>query len=497
MKSLLKISICFFSILFAFGLSSCKEEILVDKLEIAPPVLQDFNPKNGEIGTEITITGENLHRVESVLLGEGIAELKYKINSSKIIAVVTSASRSGKITVVNPKGSSASEENFTVNFVTPSVNDYPLDGIVYTDIVMEGTNLHVVDSLLIGGEKATIISKRKNEIVFRVPFLESEDPVTLRLHYFNGEENTTVGPEGDTFVVLKEAPLALTVPESLEKYTPVSITGERLLLIDSLFVNDIKMLIKSKTDTEIVFDLPTNYFEGAGSGMLKGIYYGVREIILNDNFTINSDPNEPRFFRHENILLSARIEPNSNGTEDAFFDAESGMVFHSCLAYDNRLDIDFFVYDQMNYVQLYGPHNATNVVKNFKCENKSIDSPETLWTDFYGSKGVTTKFKILSKDSVSHLSLINAYEAGTITEITEDLFEGILLPGTSAPRVYKSTTDAGFDASQHMAVNGNNLAWVRNYTTGKDGIIEILDLPKEAHTNGRIADIKFNIIWAK
>ena len=495
MKNLIKNYSWFMVILFVLGLNACKEEPVVNQKEILPPVLTDFTPKTGEIGTEVTISGENLHQVDTVMFGSGVAELKYRINKNTIIVVVTSASRSGKVVLKNKKGISESADNFDVVFVTPSVSEYPIDGIVTKDIVLEGKNLHVVDSILLGGTKTTIISQRKNEIVFKVPFIDTEDPVALQLFYFNGTENTTTGTDGEKFTVLKEIPVIDEIPALLEKYTQATITGENLALIDLLFFDDVELKIIGKTATEIIFDLPTNYFDGPKTGVLKGIYYGVKEIIIEDAFQIMSDVNEKRYYQWNNVLLSARVPVNSNGTEDAFFDAETGTVFHSCDAHSNRMSIDFYLYDQIGYVQLYGPHNGTSTVKNYKCDNKSIVSEDLVWADFHG---INTRFKVLSKDSVNHLPLINAYEAGTIIEINDELFEGISLPGTSSPRIYKSTGDAGHDSSQqHMAVNGNNLAWVRNYTTGKDGIIEILDLPKEAHTNGRIAELTFNIIWQK
>jgi len=494
MKSLIRKNTWFPIALLIIALTACKEEPATNKIEVFPPVLTDFAPKTGEIGTEVTITGENLHQVDTVMFGDGLGELKYRINKNTIIVVITSASRTGKVTLKNSKGTSQSTEDFEVIFVNPAVETYPTEGTVNKDLVLEGTNLHVVDSILIDSIKTTVISKRKNEIVFRVPFVETEDPVSLQLFYFDGTSNVAAGPGGKTFTVLKESPVIDVLPDMLEKYTPISIVGENLQLIDSLFFNNVKLQILTKSDIEIVVDLPSNYFDGPATGVLKGIYYGVKELVLSDNFRVISNVNEKRYHQWDNVLLSARVPTNSNGTEYAFFDAETGMVYHSCDVHSNRMSIDFYVYDQMGFVQLYGPHNGASTVKNYKCDNKSIVSDDLVWSDFHG---INTRFKILSKDSVTHLPLINAYESGSIVEITESLFEGILLPATSSPRIYKSTGDTGFDRAAHMAVDGNNLAWVRNYTTGKDGIIEILGLPREAHANGRIADVRFNIIWSK
>lgn len=483
---LLVLSVLFFA---------CQENTLIEKVEIYPPVITDFSPKTGEIGTEITITGENLQRVDTVLIGGGIAELKYRISDTKLIAKVTSSSRNGQITLSNSKGESKSNDSFTITYVNPSVAVYPTSGTVNEEIVIMGTNLNVIDSIMLGDMRVTIIGQRDNEIVFQVPFSDSELPVALRFVYFNGTQNTRLGPDGETFTILKEAPQIIDAPTALTKYTPVTIQGERLSLIDSIYVGDVKARILSKTDTEIKIDMPTNYFGGNMSGALIGYYYGVRQIIIADNFAVTADPNEPRYYIHKDVLMSARI--GYGGTEDAFFDAETGIVYNSCAAFENRLDIDFYLYDQSGYVQLYGPHNGTSTIKNFKCEGVTIDPQDGSWNDFYGAGGIEVKFKVLSKDSANHLAVINAYEAGTIVELNDALFTGINKPGTSSPRIYKSHLNSGYNiTSGHFAIDKNNIGWVRNYKTGKNGIIKVTDMPKDA-VNGRIPELKFDIIWSK
>jgi len=205
--------------------------------------------------------------------------------------------------------------------------------------------------------------------------------------------------------------------------------------------------------------------------------------------------NEPQYYKHTGILLSARS--GYGGTEDAFFDAETGTVYNSCSAFENRLDIDFFLYDQAGYVQLYGPHNGTNTVKNFKCKGVSIDPQDGSWSDFYGADGIETKFRVLSKDDPEELRVINAYEAGSITKLDNTFFKGINLPSASAPRVYRSSSDPGYNAdSGYFSLDENNIGWVRNYTTGKNGIIKVTGMPKEV-VNGRIPALTFDIIWEK
>ncbi|MDD3078025.1 MAG: IPT/TIG domain-containing protein [Paludibacter sp.] len=478
-------------------LSACQEDTYIETIEVKAPTITSFSPNSGEVGSVITITGENLQKVDTVLVGGGLAEIKYRISSTKLVAKVVSTCRDGKVVVSNSKGKSESTNEFTVTYLTPYIapENYPTSGTVNEEVVIEGEYLNVIDSILVGGEKVTIISQRANEIVFKVPYAEDETPVTLRYAYFNGTENVLVGPEGSTFTILKEAPSVSYCPTSLTKYTPVTIQGERLTLIDSIFVGSVKMLIKLKTDTEITIDMPTDYFGGNMSGALTGIYYGARQIVLTDDFQVTADPNEPRYYSYTDVLLSARIA--YGGTEDAFFDAETGTVFNSCSAYENRSVIDFYLYDQSGYVQLYGPHNGSSTIKNFKCNGVSIDPKDGSWDDFYGTGGIQTKFRVLSRDSTNHLAVLDAFDAGTIVELNDDFFTGISLPSTSSPRIYKSVDDAGYNvASGHFCIDKNNIGWVRNYTTGKNGIIKITGMPKEA-VNNRIPELTFDIIWQK
>jgi hypothetical protein len=100
-------------------------------------------------------------------------------------------------------------------------------------------------------------------------------------------------------------------------------------------------------------------------------------------------------------------------------------------------------------------------------------------------------------DSANHVAVIKAFESGKIIELNDALFAGISKPGTSSPRIYVSYTAAGYSiASGHFSIDKNNIGWVRNNTTGKNGIIKLISMPKDA-VNGRIPELKFNIIWQK
>jgi hypothetical protein len=224
------------------------------------------------------------------------------------------------------------------------------------------------------------------------------------------------------------------------------------------------------------------------------VYYGDKEVIFAKDFQVYADPDEPRFYRYTDVLLSAR--GNYGGLEMPFFDAESGTVISSCEAAENIPIIDFLLYDQAGYVQLYGPHNAANTVKNFKCDGKSIDPQDGTWNAFYRpDEGIITCFRVLKPENETEKAIIDAYEAGTIIELNEEFFAGVSEPSSKAPRVYRSASDDGYSNS-HFSLDQYPYGWVRNFTTGKNGIIKVTAMPKEA-VNGRIPELQFDIIWSK
>jgi len=477
----------------ALSLAAC-EQTYIPSTEQKAPVITDFSPKEGETGTEITITGENLQRVDTVMIGGVPAVIAYRVSAGKLIAKVVNGNRTGVVRVANVTGSDESKEVFTVHYAVPSIKQYPEEGTVNAEVVVEGDNLHFVEQVLVDDQPAVIIAQRKQELVFRVPYSDKEEKVSLRFTYFDGTTVQSIGAEGKSFLVQKEAPLITYCPETLTKYTPVTLQGEHLRLIEKMTVGDQPVEIKLQSDEEITIDMPTNYFGGNMTGDLKGFYYGTKELVIATGFQVYADPNEPRYYTHKNVLLSARA--GYGGTEEAFFDAETGTVISSCEAAANIRAIDFLLYDQAGYVQLYGPHNADNTVKNFKCDGKTIDPQDGTWRTFYDDEaGIVTCFRVLKPEVEAEKAIIDAYEAGTIVELNDAFFAEVSDPQSKAPRVYKSASDPGYSNS-HFSLDAYPYGWVKNFTTGKSGIIKMKAIPKEA-VNGRIPELQFDIIWSK
>lgn len=468
-------------------MAGCNEKIDVQKAGIEAPSIHSFSPKAGEVGTEITILGENLTAVDSVWIGETLASIRYRVSENKLVAKVLSGNQSGVITVRNVAGKSSSDGSFEVQYKQPVVNEYPVKATVYDQVVLMGENLHFVTVVLLGEDTASIVAQRKNELVFVVPFHDDEAPVTLRLSYFDGEKEQLFGPEGATFVIEKQKPLVTVCPDSVVKYQPVRLEGEHLNLIEKLYADTLQLEIRLQNESMVEFDVPANFFDGPFTAPLKAIYYGTKELTIAETFRVVCDPNEPRYNTYKNVVLSGR--EGSGGTEQSFFDGETGLVISSCEAEDQMMAIDFLLYDNSGYAQLYSPSNATNTLKNYKCEGQSITAANpTAWNAFYQ---VDTKFRVLNPANEAQKAVIDAFEAGTIVKLDDELFAGISLPSSKAPKVYQSSTDASC-----LSVDNYPYAWVHNFVTNKDGIMKVTGTKTDAE-KGKTYEVTMDIIWEK
>ncbi len=295
---------------------SCQEDVYVATVTVEDPIVTDFYPESGEVGTEVTIYGENLHITKSVTIGGGDAPIIYRISDTEIVVEVSTDTRSGGIEVVNNFGTTAAynEKAFTITYATPSVNKWsfpttnnaPAEG-TYTAptgnwgessqmVVFEGANLHFVDEVQFvytgdidvldeegnvtgttEGEcttAGTIITQRTNEIVVEIPLIDVSSDTSVHLTYFDGENDNYLSMDDDMglfyIIVLvpqitTEIPATLLKNSSNDTETEVKLEGYNLNLINSLYVTDdegttIKLRMTEQTADFIIIDIVTSYF---------------------------------------------------------------------------------------------------------------------------------------------------------------------------------------------------------------------------------------------
>jgi hypothetical protein len=121
------------------------------------PSITGFAPTTGTVGSEVTITGENLTTASDVLFNDTRA-LVFEVDSdAQVRAIVPESAASGPILLQTESGSVATSDGFQV--LVPSVNLVltgfsPSEGPVGTQVTFTGENLGEVTEVLFNGAAA-------------------------------------------------------------------------------------------------------------------------------------------------------------------------------------------------------------------------------------------------------------------------------------------------------------------------------------------------------
>ena len=115
----------------------------------APPVVSSFSPSEGEVGTSVTITGENFSETPSandVRFGGVMAAAPTSASTTSLVVLVPSGAVTGRISVTVGGQTGTSSENFTV-ILPPVVSSFsPTEGTVGTSVTITGKNFSDVPS---------------------------------------------------------------------------------------------------------------------------------------------------------------------------------------------------------------------------------------------------------------------------------------------------------------------------------------------------------------
>ncbi|AOM75755.1 hypothetical protein BFS30_00350 [Pedobacter steynii] len=201
------------------------------------------------------------------------------------------------------------------------------------------------------------------------------------------------------------------------------------------------------SQNEKVYQLNYEYSYRKNAGKLK--------IVATDHFGLKAEAliSIPL----KSYALYQDLTMMANGTASApsgssFFIGETGSVLGSCNISGQEQKIDFVTYCSSTTAvfTLYSPGNTTTIAKNYKC-GAIIWEPNA--TDLKASR-----FRVLIPGIAAADRIYTAYNGNTITDLNDQFFEGIALPGSST---------AKFDAAvANQAANTFNLTaayllWIR------------------------------------
>ena len=234
-----------------------------DVLASSPlPSLNGFTPLQGQVGSQVMLTGQNLSPVNAVLLGSASCPVLSASANSLLIQVPAGAS-TNPFTVMTPAGSAMSQGFFTViqSSILPRIDSFsPVSGPVGTNVTINGANFTGTFEVAFGGMPSNLFSAGANQINAQVPPGAPSGPIRV---------TTSVGSaiSAASFTVQAQSNLpTLTSFSPLQGApgTQVSLQGTNLVGATVRF-NGTAATVLSNTGTQILTLVP----QGAGSGPIS------------------------------------------------------------------------------------------------------------------------------------------------------------------------------------------------------------------------------------
>lgn len=432
-----------------FFLCGCDSTSMKD-VAISSPEVLSFSPESGSIGSEVIVTGEYLDDVVSATIGGGKVTILQKVSNQRLSLKVTDQARSGKIVLTNSIGEGVSEAEFTLEYPAPVVSQtgVPSEVEMGNNLLLSGSHMNVVSAVLFtaaeggtAGNEAEIVSQNENEIVVKVPYVES-DRAVVTFKYFNGTENVETSSSSVPQLTVKryEPEVTTNVFEPANVGDVVVLEGTYLNKIDKVLVGDIECKIMSKTESELQFVVPTSdsFKNGDNIVPLKISYFDGRETpVLAEEFIVRVA------FVHywENKTIYAQA-----GETLAFFSPETGQVYSNdvwskdvdpvAAAGKNTCEpanipsVSEKDYNSVNpYIFISGssskynlainsPANSNGQLKNFKTSDKASI---TGGSSYYGTPALS--FAYLDPEANPNCAeLVNNVKIGNIKNIDEKTF---------------------------------------------------------------------------
>lgn len=433
--------------------TSCDSISMKDVVVSAPQVLS-FSPESGSVGSEIVITGEYLDDVVSATIGGEKVTILQKVSNERLSLKVTSNAKSGKIVLSNSIGDGVSEANFTIEYPAPAISatGMPTEVEMGNKLLLSGTHMNVISAVLFTaeghttGNEATILSQSENEILVKIPYVES-DKAYITFKYFNGtSEVETPLESAPQMVVARYEPNVTTSSFEAAKIGDIIVlSGTYLNKIDKVLLGDLECNITLQNENELKFAVPSseNYVDGDNTMALKISYFDGREVhTLTDAFVVKVP--FVYFWENRKVYGQGRIE----GQLSSFFSPETGLVYansdwstvvdpismqykaNTCSAnnkpavseseYNSVNPYFFFTGASAGQLQLNSPANSMSQLRNFYSTEKSDSQVTGGKIDCYGTPALT--FVWLDPSKADCQTLIDEVKNGTLERIDEETF---------------------------------------------------------------------------
>jgi large repetitive protein len=148
-------------------------------LVTSAPVVTDFFPTVGPVGTVVAINGVNFGNVQSVRF-HGIPAQFSITAPTQLLTIVPAGAGTGQITLTSPAGSSASPALFYVRTGRPMIFGFsPMAGLPRETVVIEGFDLTGATAVRFNGTNAVFSVVADTQITTLVPLAATSGPISV------------------------------------------------------------------------------------------------------------------------------------------------------------------------------------------------------------------------------------------------------------------------------------------------------------------------------
>jgi len=252
---------------------------------ISLPVILNFAPDSGPVGTQVVVKGLNFVGVSEVAFGDSLAQVFNAETDTLIKAVVPAGARTGRIKITNAQGEGVSNALFRVRRPPAITSFSPARGPVGTRVEVKGEELSEIAAVLLGSVLVEEIESPSDSILsMTIPNDGVSGPIIIK---------TSIGQTSslDSFFVTIPPTVAAFIPPSGPPGTQVSILGDHFTgAIAVSFGDGLAEYFNVRSDTLILATVPVSGTPGK-VGVSKGgqegfsqqafiVYQSVRTIIL-------------------------------------------------------------------------------------------------------------------------------------------------------------------------------------------------------------------------
>lgn len=218
------------------------------------PVITNFSPSSGPIGTTVTINGLNLNAALAVRFG-GVNATFTVVSNTSITATVPQGATSGPISIVTVFGTISSTTNFLV-ITEPSISGFsPGSGWVGTIISITGQNLAAASSVRINGTNALFQVVNNTTLNATVPVGATSGIITV-------VTPTGTANSSSSFVVIGAPAITALNPNQGGIGTLLTISGLNLNSPSQVLLGGVPLNFTAVNNTTITAPVPANAVTG-------------------------------------------------------------------------------------------------------------------------------------------------------------------------------------------------------------------------------------------